>query len=1105
MFTTLKSVVAATVIAAMALAASCSYDDSGINQRVDRVEKDLAALTERVAALEKKLADEVDALSKLINGKTVVTKVEKAEDGATTVTLSDGTSFVVYPECTVVDTDTDTDTDTYLSVKADEGVLYWAIFEKGEFKEWLLNDGKKVPVYDGNDNTLDDDKCDGGIVDTDTDTFVAPYFDEESKVFYYAVLNSEGFVAWYLVDGEKVAVYDGNDDTKDDNVCDNPVNIAFRVKDGNLEFTLDGGLTWTETGLSAADAGAQVITDVEDKGNYVTFTSGDVSFDVMKAEVIEFEAAKSAIYVKVGETKSISFAINDAVEDINIMNTPLGWKASVEAPTRAVGGMDYVLNITAPSKEFAQYAEKNGKIAVHFNTAAGACKVMNIEVNMAELTVSVDKAGNITITNSLLDFYQGQDPLTWEPYEYEDFVTWYIGLVPVQYYEGTVTEDIMDYAQGTYGWNFGVNEKPYVDGEYECQVIETSVQYIMEEIFYTELGVDSYVVFVLPFTDGGYTPVFEDAVTATFKQLNVAVEEVDAYFNDVALNVTFAGAEKYHITSVSEADLKYYDGINDYITNNIMLYFAYDSIQFANTIEEDFYNKEISLRGLIDYGAEPWFSVLPNETYYLIVLPIEDSSVAYTDYVLDDFLVFEFNTADITEAAELIDHTAVKDEAESSYFGIEAKVSYDPDKVDYALYKWYDYEQMNLTKDDLLNGSKVNLKSNCYTNCDGPGQEKTLALLLVNKNGEYSIAQHTFKSNEVVYSDTQIAIESVTFEGKSAIVTITEGEYESIRWYSEVSANAIKDQATLDKLSYTSISGSKSAYENPFSNVYTASWANFKEGNTYFFAVAVTFADGTVSRVVTAEYEYVPTVKEPVAFTSVKALMSGNNLQCTFSNDTDTLMVPFWNNGAAKLADGTYTLGANFSSYDVTFNNVMSSSYWCSEMTIVVTTTDKGQKFEFDFTWNGDEYLFTYEGVVEADLNALQTLYSYCLLDSANYQGVAIDNFTKWSIEGLDISNGLGLGFRTEAWDVFYVTINTNGVAAIAPGKYELGTGLVEGRYKSFDSYTKTAFTAGSYIEVEYDAATGYTIKFFLTDGSKETKGQFVGDLSNLGIQAPAL
>ena len=70
-YSTLKSVVAATLVAAMTFAASCSYDDTALKNQVEKIEQDLAALTERVAALEQKLADEVESLEALIDGKVV--------------------------------------------------------------------------------------------------------------------------------------------------------------------------------------------------------------------------------------------------------------------------------------------------------------------------------------------------------------------------------------------------------------------------------------------------------------------------------------------------------------------------------------------------------------------------------------------------------------------------------------------------------------------------------------------------------------------------------------------------------------------------------------------------------------------------------------------------------------------------------------------------------------------------------------------------------------------------------------------------------------------------------------------------------------------------
>ena len=860
-FTSLKAVVAAALVASMTLAASCSYDDSAINNRVDKVEKDLAALTERVAALEARVGEHAEALAAFADGKVVVDV--KVENGDTTVTLSDGTSFVI--PAPVVDTDTDTDTNTTVAPAKDaDGVYYWAIYEGGEFVKFLEVENAKVPVY-----------AEAG----------------------------EG--------------------------CDCvPAELKFSVdaETGNLLVSIDGGTTWVDSGVSTkAVSGACIFTDVVvNDDNTVTFVMvGGDEFTVAKAELIEFDATRSQVYVKAGETKAIPFAINDAVEDINVMNQPLGWKASVES-TRAVGGMDFVLNVTAPSKEFLAtgFAEKEGQVAIHFNTASGACKVMNVTVNLAELSIAVDKGGNITIKNSVLDYYEGYDNLTYEPYEYENFVTWYIGVLPIQSFNGTITEDVMDDSVlGTYGWMFGVDDMPYVEGEYELQVVETSLQWMFENINYEEMSTtESYVVYLVPFADGGMTPVFEDAVYASFKQLNVAVEEVEAYYNDVLLNVTFAGAEKYHITAVAESDLEWYDGIEGYIQENIMMYFAYNYVQFANTIEEDFFGKEISLRGLIDYGVEPWYSVLPNETYYLIVLPIEDSSVAYTDYVLEDFLYYSFESLDIVEAAEPIEHTATFVEEDSSALGISVQVSYDTEVVDYAYYKWYTEEQLDLTKEELLLGNKVTLDYAVYETCSAPGEQKVLAVLLVNKNGEYTIAQHTFHSKDIVYSDAVISFESVTFEDGYINVTIAGAENaECFRYYVETVGTANTSEEFLAPLEYKIISGGKTAYTNPFSSNYTASWGKFAEGNTYFIALVAVFEDGTVTKRITGEFTYEAEVVEPeepaeVTVVSATATRGGHTtgdqnyyyIEFALSNG-DTVGADFRTDGKNYLTLGSYT------------------------------------------------------------------------------------------------------------------------------------------------------------------------------------------------------
>ncbi|MBO7314751.1 MAG: hypothetical protein J6U49_03700, partial [Alistipes sp.] len=292
-----KSVVAAVVLASMTLAASCSYDDTGVKNQLQQIQADLAALTERVAALEKRLGEEVEALTALIEGKVVVTEITKDAEGNTVINLSNGEKVTVLAGCDCVPTE----------------------------------------------------PCD----------------------------------------------------------CDP---LQYRVVDGVLEVSADG-----ENWIAVKVAPECVVAEVTDNGdNTVTIKlANGEEFTVVKAEVIEFDSTRSQLYVLPGETKVIPFTINDAVADVNVMNQPLGWKAEValaeseesednvdpDMGVLAAGGTEFVLNITGPAQEFvnAGFAEKEGYISVHFNSENGSCKVGKILVNLAEIKLNVDNAGNITL------------------------------------------------------------------------------------------------------------------------------------------------------------------------------------------------------------------------------------------------------------------------------------------------------------------------------------------------------------------------------------------------------------------------------------------------------------------------------------------------------------------------------------------------------------------------------------------------------------------------------------------------------------------------------------------------------------------------------------
>lgn len=850
-----KSVVAAVVLASMTLAASCSYDDTAINERVDQVEKDLAALTERVAALEKRLAEEVAALTELINGKVVVTSVEQVGD-ATKVTLSDGSSFTVYPECTVVDTDTDTN--TYISIAEDNGVLYFAVYEMGEFKEWLTINGEKVPVYDGND---DDDVCDD------------PYQPEA------------------------------------------PVAPKFQVntETGEIEVSIDGGQTWVSSGLSAAATGTQLFTGVTvNENSTVTFTLADGSqFDVLLAELIEFDSTRSQLYVKAGETKEISFTINDAVADINIMNQPLGWKAEValaeseesednvdpDMGVLAAGGTEFVLKITGPSQELVNggIAEQNGYISVHFNSANGACKVAKIAVELASITLDVDKAGMVTVTSTLVDSYlysdwYGEQTIT-------EFNNYYVAIMDIADYN----EDLSQiYNQGWYeftvphvgGWinNFYYNvnseynttdKGTYREGENEKWTFQATVEDIIDFLDWDGIlsyEGNSFMVVIVPTDPQAYGALLLDqALAAPFKQLNVKAEVVETTWNDAFLNATLRGANGYYFNINNKAELQswidngWYDSYEGYYNDYIFYWQNYGSSFGSHYLAQDVAFENISFNELINYGEEyPYiYGLAPNSTYIVAILAEEDGK---TEYSYEDLIIFEFTTADIVEAATPAEYTIeYNDQRTYTNIGVDITV---PEGTAVAYTRWYEEEQieLDLLKADLIENGydrtdfEYSYTFSTSTSVDKAAAVRYLALLIVNADGEYTLVQEELTSKEVVYNAATLAIDKVEFPGDGTAKVYFSGidglEIDYIHFYSSNVTNTSTYYKNFTKEELADIAYSNNWLyrtandnSNPVVIPYDVAYDTFETGNTYKFALGVAFTDGTVSNCAYLEAE----------------------------------------------------------------------------------------------------------------------------------------------------------------------------------------------------------------------------------------------------------
>ncbi len=883
-FSTLKSVVAASVIAAMTFAVSCSYDDTAIVERVDKVEKDLASLTERVAALEKKLTDEVAALQSLIDAKTVVTEVVTDEEGQT-VTIK-------------------------------------------------LSDGKEITVLTGYDS------------------------------------------------------------------------LQYRVVDGVLEVSADGE-NWIPVQVAPECVVAEVTVN-EDNTVTIKLANGE-EFTVVKAELIEFNSTRGQLYVKAGEVKEITFTINDAVADVNVMNQPLGWKATVEAAATeegdepeagvlAAGGTEFVLKITGPSRELVDggIAEQNGYISVHFNSANGACKVAKIAVELASITLDVDKAGMVTVTSTLVDSYlysswEGEQLIT-------EFNNYYVAIMDIADYN----EDLSQIYNSSWyeftiphvgGWinNFYYNvnseynttdKGTYREGENEKWTFQATVEDIIDildwsgEITYEG---NSFMVVIVPTDPQAYGALLLDqALAAPFKQLSVKAEVVETTWNDAFLNATLRGANGYYFNINNKAELQnqidngWYASYEAYYNDYIFYWQNYGSSFGSHYLAQDVAFENISFNELINYGEEyPYiYELAPNSTYIVAILADEDGK---TEYSYEDLIIFEFTTEDLTEAATPFEYTITLNEEETNYFKIYADVTVPETAV--AVYSaWSDEEIMEDVKGYLINNGWCNTDfSEGYTydlntSVDAAGYEKILYIMIVDAEGNYSIGKQTLASQDVVVNENvTLTIESVEFltEPNGGVANVTVGGLENVE-FTKIQAYVIaadgmdyylRTEEQLQDLAYGNDYLYVAYTTNPFKVTRTGDYKyQATENKLYIVAAAAQLADGTVTNVAYEEIAF-GEPEGPIEYNYTVAENLGDN-KWKFSNDAgEYLIIPFMR----ELAAGTYVA---YTDYDVNNCAVKFHGYetWFTSGKDIVVSEDAGV-YTINFAFAACDQEAGYSGV----------------------------------------------------------------------------------------------------------------------------------------------
>ena len=864
-YSTLKSVVAATLVAAMAFAASCSYDDTAIKNDVEQIKVDLAALTERVANLESKLQNEIDAVKALIDGQVVIVEVTTDTDGNQTIKLSNGDEITVL-----------------------------------------------APVG-----------CD---CEPATPCQCDP--------------------------------------------------LEYRVnEDGVLEVSADG-VNWIAiNGVTAECVVANVV--VED--GFATVTLADnTSFKVAVAELVEFEAAKSAVYVKLAETVAIPFAINDAVEDINVMNQPLGWKAEI-VDTRAVGGMDYVLNITGPAKNFVQYADKAGKVAIHFNTAAGACKVMSVDVELATLDLQVDKAGNVTIVNTLVDKYERENwGVTEQIEEFNNFYFAVLNLEDYYEYEGRLEEaynsnwgEFNIPAAASYIQNFfnnvgenDYNSAIYVDGVNEKWTINFTVEEVIDYLdWYSYLTYEgnSFMLCVIP-TDAHNAGelLWDEVIAVPFKQLSLKIEEnvENRTFDSAYFNVVLRGGVSYHLYPMSMADIneyvevyEYYPSMEDLFWDYLNSYLQYPNwYSFGFEITTDVVEENISLADLLSYTSDFYsFETKPATDYVMALFTWEDGK---TEYSKEDLKYFYFSTADLVAAEPALEYSWDYSEDYGLYtVAVDLTVA---ENVSALYTRWYDSEmaESDLVDDLINNGygrNATELEANQYcvyvgTSVDNPATTKYLGALMIDADGNYTAVQFPVTSKALIINETYTpTIDSVTFDSEGAHITVggLEGADVKMYQYYIISTTASSYYQRTEEQCYDVAYSSDWIYQscetNPILATRTADYTYSFSDGTYKVAVGVQFADGTYSNCVYGEFVYEQPAEELASVTAAYQESNPNYYALTLTKTNgDKITTTAGNGGVNYLNEGVWDFQLYYDSGYALGNTYVNGTQWVSDIKITV-------------------------------------------------------------------------------------------------------------------------------------------------------------------------
>ena len=367
------------IISAALFFIGCSYDDTEINNRLDKVEQDITELKAMVADINNNISALVTTVDALKNSDQITSVTPLADGSGYEVTFSKSGTIIIYNGKNGLDgedgkdgTDGSDGQSPQISVKLDiDGTYYWTV--NGE---WLLDEqGNKIPatahiatpqirINEGNSEISYNEGVTWEVIGN---------AGASDSIVFKQVIDGEASVIFILSDGTQIEIPKAQQFVINVNTTDviaspgETVNVSYTVSAADDQTVVDAfGTKGFEVEISATSTSrGKAIVSVPDpitNGKvYLIAVKGDGSTAarILSFEEGQFSVDETAFAVKVpasGGTVQVPVTTN--MEYMAMVDPAFGWITLLETRVVRTETLSFIVEANTTEEE------REGKVII---------------------------------------------------------------------------------------------------------------------------------------------------------------------------------------------------------------------------------------------------------------------------------------------------------------------------------------------------------------------------------------------------------------------------------------------------------------------------------------------------------------------------------------------------------------------------------------------------------------------------------------------------------------------------------------------------------------------------------------------------------------------